>query len=693
MAGLSERLADFTASSRFHAVDPKGDTSLHLAARTGNLALCDLFIRAGANPGSLNHEGQTPADVAFAEGHNLVAQLLSSLAAKPLDTEPDDTLDEILHPDASGETVKATLESPAAQIKSIELNESLDDIGELLSFEAEKEPEEFFGQSATETASGTFVALVRPSPAFSTDEGEDWELDFSAAQIAGDGIGTETSISPERGGDKDFLKVRSRGRLSVKRAVVQPGTRLSIDPEICMTWAEDALAKGWVSPNDIETLVALCEGNGDPEELRANLECNLEAAGFDVVDQASEYGGGLWDSRSHVSLDELAEAIEAVFTRAIPLPGTRRFFMDKSEEMQLLEPMTRAKQKLQLGILACEVAVETILEVVDQIRGGSVDPGSVTLRSILPARVGHIETAEFFAAAEALKHWHANGRVMDGKRRREALSALEALDLSMAFQRDIVKSLEESEANVEDATRLDGHISVFEVAAEQLILEHLPYARRVASRNVEVGEDPEDVFQVAFMGLQRSTRRFDPDRGIRFVGYCAFWIKQALTRWRADEGAAIRVPVHRHETLAKLDRALESLDVRADGAVSDADLAAELGWTNEEVRQLRRIPRLAEYPEDADAWDDLLPELEIEDPFDQAETARIVDDALAELQERHADVIRMRFGIGRDREMTLEEIGQLYGVTRERIRQIEAKALDLLSHPGRKRRLQEMLGM
>jgi RNA polymerase primary sigma factor len=210
---------------------------------------------------------------------------------------------------------------------------------------------------------------------------------------------------------------------------------------------------------------------------------------------------------------------------------------------------------------------------------------------------------------------------------------------------------------------------------------------------VENGEDPEDVFQVAFTGLQRSTRRFAPEFEIRFFVYSSFWIKQALTRWRADEGTAIRVPVHRHENLAKLDRATESLDVRADSTVSDADLAVELGWSIKEVRQFRRIPRQAEYPEGIDAWDDLLPEPEIEDFFDQAETESIVTDVLAELQERQADVIRMRFGIGRDAEMTLEEIGELYGVTRERIRQIEAKALDHLSHPVRKRRLQALLGM
>jgi RNA polymerase primary sigma factor len=246
--------------------------------------------------------------------------------------------------------------------------------------------------------------------------------------------------------------------------------------------------------------------------------------------------------------------------------------------------------------------------------------------------------------------------------------------------------------NFDQAVELDRMISAHETANERLILEHLPYARRFAARNVEPYEDPEDVFQVAFLGLQRSTRRFDPERGVRFAIYCAFWMKQALTRWRADEGRSIRVPLHRHEDLAKLDAALDRLDIRGRGTVSDDDLAIELEWTADQVRQFRRIPRAAEYPDGSDEWDALLPEPAESDVFVGAETERIVTEMLGELPDRQADVIRMRFGIGRESDTTLEEIGQIYGVTRERIRQIEAKALDFLSHPGRIRRLRTLLG-
>ncbi|WP_266019681.1 sigma-70 family RNA polymerase sigma factor [Brucella intermedia] len=688
--GKIERLVDFAASSRLHTPDAKGDTPLHLAARMGNLAVCDIFIRSGADPSSLNYDRQTPADVALAEGHGVAAQLLFSLVARlPATANENENLSKV---ETVVTGVHPVLEHRFPVEQKTEPIDTTDDFDGFLNFEAEKEPDEFFHQYTRGTASGTFVALVSSAPAVSDGEDGDWDLDLSPAQIAGEGIGSSTAATADRGAEHDFLKVRHRGRQSVKRAVVQTSTRMSIDREICITWAEKILAKGWCSFGDIDRLVAHCEGNGDLEELRVNLQRNLEAAGFDL-DQATGHDAGLWDASSEASSDDLADTIEATLTRRTRLPGTRRFVMDKSDELQLLEPMMRAKQELQLGILASEAAVKTILDVIDSICDGSREPGSVSLRTIIPARPDHAETSEVMAAADTLKSWYANGRVMDGKRRREALAALEALDLSLVFHKELVHRLEQFPACQAAASQLEAEILVFESATEHLIREHLPYVRRFASRNVEEGEDPEDVFQVAFMGLQRSTRRFDPERGHRFLIYATYWMRQAITRWRAEEGAAIRIPVHRNEKITKLDRALDRLDVRVGGVVSDMELAAELEWTTDEVRQFRRIPREAEYLESIDEWDDLFPEPKNANVFDETETKRIVTEALTELQERQADVIRMRFGIGRDAEMTLEEIGQLYGVTRERIRQIEAKALGQLSHPGRKRRLQELLGM
>lgn len=720
-----ESLHEFVVSSRLHGTDPKGDTPLHLAARVGNLALCDLFIRSGADPRAMNHERQTPADVALAEGHRFAAQLLSSFVANSPepgsvevhDESPEletvaDRIDAILEdrvaalkptaPDNADWAIpKRRAETPwteelvglPVQLRTTYAPTTVDDLDELLSFDAVEEPEEFFDQSTSETASGTFSALVSPSPSVSDDQEGDWELDLSSARIAGEGIGSGTTVTADHGAEHDFLKVRNRGPKSVKRAVVQTGTRLFIDPEICITWAEKTLANGWCSVEAIETLIELCEGNGDPEELRINLWRNLEAAGINVIDETSEHDVGLWDARSDISSSELAEAIEVALTRATRLPGTQRFVMEWSDELQLLEPMVRAKQELLLGILASEAAVEFVLANAGNILDGFRDFKGTTGRDISLSIPYNHDTADFYAASYALKHWAETGADSHGKQRREALAALDALDLSIPFHKELIYKLHQDPARIEHAIRLDAQIVVFEAAIERLIREHLPCARRFAARNVEDGEDPEDVFQVAFMGLQQATRRFDPERGYRFLIYATYWMRQAIVRWRADEGTSIRVPVHRSEKVAKLDRALDRLDVRVGCTVSDDDLAAELEWTVNEVRQFRTIPREAEYPESTDNWENLLPEQENTNVFDQAETKRIVTDALAELPGRQADVIRMRFGIGRDEEMTLEEIGQLYGVTRERIRQIEAKGLDQLSHAGRKRRLQTLLGM
>ena len=688
-----EHLAGLAASPRLHAVDPNGDTPLHIAARMGNRGLCGLFVRAGADPRARNHERQTPADVASAGGHPLLAQLLFSLVGKsPVDT-PHQALDNVPRGGVKVEEEQQAAPSLPSESAPPEPREDQAELDDLLIFEPEEDPERFFDRSAGDLASGTFVALVTSSPIDSTETHVDWEVDLSPVRIEGDGIGSEAAIAYDHGGDNDFLKVQNRGRRSVKRAVVPSGTRLSIDPDICLTWAAEILEERWFTFDDMDTLISFCAGNGDPGELRLNLLLALEAVGLELFDEANESGDVLWGVKSNFSADDLAEALEATFSRDTRLPGTRRFRLDKSVEERLLGPMVRAKQELQLGILACQPAVETILTKIEELLDGSVEPSLVTMRTIVPSQPDYAETAAFFKAGQALRKWNSTGRVMDGRRRREALEALEALDLSLMFHKALVELLAEHEPYLDASLRLDGLISVFEMAIDRLILEHLPYARRFAARNVEDGEDPEDVFQVAFMGLQRSSRRFDPERGHRFVVYSTFWMKQAVTRWRADEGAIIRIPVYQHEKLADLDQAVERLDTRQGRSPTDAELVTELGWDEEDVKRLLRIPRHCSDLGGFEEWEGATSKPDQEDALDQTEMAQMVSEVLAELPERQAEVIRMRFGIGRDDKMTLEEIGQTYGVTRERIRQIEAKALRRLSHPGRKRRLQALLGI
>lgn len=562
-----------------------------------------------------------------------------------------------------------------------------------LVFVPEEDPEAFFARSAGELTSGIFAPLANGDLQDAMDGGFDWDLDLSPVQITGEGISADYSVARERSGESDFLKVGSRGRQSTRRAAVSSGTRISIDAEYCSNWTTEILKKGYFGSEDLDDLVSHCEGNGDPDDLRCNLQGVLETAGLEQMEGSDPYLEGLWDVRSEVCEVDLAEAIEAAFSRSTRRPGTKRFRMYKSDEARLLAPLQHAKQELQLGILSCERAVDVILGAIDNVLSGSWNPETVTMRAVAVSRTEDAQAAALSNANQALRNWNLNGRVMDGRRRREALQALEALDLSLPFHRAVVKALSEYQATAEVAHKLDELLSDFETAVDHLIMEHLPYLRRVSARSVEEGEDPEEVFQAGFEGLQRSTRRFDPEQGHRFVIYCTFWIKNFISRWRANEGAIVRIPVHRQETLAKLDRTIRQFEYDAGISPTASALAIELGVELRLVDMLLKIPRQRC---DLDDFDERIATESFPDPdaaLDRADAVRVVADLLAELPERHADVVRKRFGIGRDDEMTLDEIGKLYGVTRERIRQIEAKALDRLSHPGRMRALRKECGM
>ena len=791
--GRLEKLAEFAESPRLHFADPKGDTPLHLAAQTGNLALCDLFIRYGADPSALNHKHETPAAVAHAAGKKLVSQLLSSLIFRAQDAGGPKIGEKIPTPDINIGTIQDTpvpftaeitegesdelapigltnsiagtiwtndrakllrdmwrqglsvkqiadelggvsndfvlikvnrlglgesdritsnnadvQHEPSSGIASLRLTKHgqksepvithsalaptlLDGLDELLNFKAEEEPQNFFSKSSHEDVSGEFTPLINPTSMISNVIEEDWEFNLESVSIKGEGIGTG-AVSINNDVQINFLKP-SRGK-TVKCDFVQTSTRMSVDKIACTDWVNEILIKGSCSLGDIESLTSHCHGNWGLEELRINLLRLMEIAGFEISLQNSEIDLINLAPKSNTTPEVLAEAIEAALCRSTRLPGMQRYGMTKSDEKILLKHMVRARQELHLGILSSKAAVRKLLDDFDGILVGNVDPNPISLKAIIPSRPGYAETAEIIDALEILKLWQINGSQLDGKQRRQALTALEELDLSMAFHNELACSIGDDPESLKHAATLKEQISVFDHANKSLINEHIPHVRRFSALNILQGEDPEDVFQVAFIGMQRATRRFDSERGARFGTYATFWMRQSITRWRADEGTTIRIPVHRVHPIAELDRAVDRLNRMGVGAVTDSDLADDLKWTNDEVLWFRTLPRTAVYPDSSDHWDRLLPEQEEICEFDQAETAEIIAEALEDLPERQAEIICMRFGIGRDRAdgMTLEEIGQLQGVTRERIRQIERKGLQLLAHPARKRRLQELLG-
>lgn len=661
-------IEDFAHSERLHAVDGKGETPLHIAARCGKLALCDLLIQHGADPNAKNFDGETASAVALAEGHVGLSQLLQAL----------ETIVVRDHVDIVVSLPESSVADP----------EYSNDAALEFSFEAEVDPESFRPASDTSGFADGGQAPYSPYAVSAVSADVEWTLDLSPAVVGGEGITATAALQvTETPSDDEFLVTQMRGKRSTKTATLPVATRVSIDSAYVRQVAIEMTESHRVAAAELEALVTACEGNAEEGDSWRTLTGILDTAGIQLLDNDDP---ALWDAPIAVDTEDLVEAIEAAFTRNSQLPGRGRFRMDRADQDRLLVPMLQAKDGLHLALTASQEAVRVILKFADMVLAGHLRPELFTLLAVFPAREDDPGAAILRDVSETLRA--VLGEVIEGKRRRLAIQGVEKLDLSSIFFKALGKHLAGQSGQKDVADNIHALLGELEGITSRLIDAHLPYARRFASRYSEDGEDLEDVFQVAFMGLQRATRRFDPERGTPFSLYATAWMRQTVSRWRADEKALIRIPVHRHADLTSLDETVERLSIQLGRAPTGTELAGDRGWPEAYVEKLQLAPRVQVQ------WEDLPPELHMVPPaqeahLDQVQTAEVVSEALAELDPRQADILRKRFGFESGGEMTLEEVGQIYGVTRERIRQIEAKALIFLSNAARVRRLRSLVGM
>lgn len=320
---------------------------------------------------------------------------------------------------------------------------------------------------------------------------------------------------------------------------------------------------------------------------------------------------------------------------------------------------------------------------------------------IVYAKVPRKEFVNSFLDNESNADWLAGFL----KKHTKFKAALEpqARDIQRA-QKKIALIEEEGNLSVHDIKEINRRVSIGEAksrrAKKEMIEANLRLVISIAKKYTNRGLQFLDLIQEGNIGLMKAVDKFEYRRGYKFSTYATWWIRQAITRSIADQARTIRIPVHMIETINKLNRITRQLTQETGVEPTPEELSKHMDMPEDKIRKVLKIakePISMETPigEDEDSsLGDFIEDTNIESPVDFATSSGLreaMKEVLSSLTPREAKVLRMRFGIEMNTDHTLEEVGKQFDVTRERIRQIEAKALRKLRHPTRAEKLQSFL--
>ena len=400
-----------------------------------------------------------------------------------------------------------------------------------------------------------------------------------------------------------------------------------------------------------------------------------------LVARAKERGGFVTD-------DEVDDFIASVDLKPQQLEALYQALAD--EGVEIVEMPVEGEERV-LVPDAAELAREE-----DALRSQTADPVRMYLKEI--GKVPLLTAEEEVILAKKIEAGLESAEFLGQQRKPVAAEELRAMLFKAALDERAWLEKQRDPQRIREALRRIEREG--QIAKKKLIEANLRLVVSIAKRYVGRGMLFLDLIQEGNLGLIRAVEKFDYSKGYKFSTYATWWIRQAITRAIADQARTIRIPVHMVETINKLIRIQRQLMQDLGREPLPEEIAHEMETTPEKVREIQKVaqePVSLETPigeEEDSHLGDFIEDSEATVPIDAASFILMqeqLDEVLKSLSEREKKVIQLRFGLFDGHQRTLEEVGKEFGVTRERIRQIEAKTLSKLRHPSRSQKLRDYL--